>query len=71
MNANLRQFQAFVTIACLGSFTRAAKHLHLSQPALTVQIRQIGVIQNARRSLSPSAEIFIKMLSAVCKPMKS
>jgi len=41
MNANLRQFQAFVTIAHLGSFTRAAKRLNLSQPALTVQIRQL------------------------------
>jgi LysR family transcriptional regulator, carnitine catabolism transcriptional activator len=41
MNANLRQFQAFVTVARLGSFTRAAKHLHLSQPALTVQVRQL------------------------------
>ena len=41
MNANLRQFQAFATVARLGSFTRAAKHLHLSQPALTVQIRQL------------------------------
>lgn len=41
MNANLRQFQAFVTVARLGSFTRAAKHLHQSQPALTVQIRQL------------------------------
>jgi Transcriptional regulator len=41
MNANLRQFQAFVTVARLGSFTRAAAHLHLSQPALTVQVRQL------------------------------
>lgn len=41
MNANLRQFQAFVTVARLGSFTRAAKYLHLSQPALTVQVRQL------------------------------
>jgi DNA-binding transcriptional LysR family regulator len=33
MNANLRQFQAFVTVARLGSFTRAAKRLNLpSQP---------------------------------------
>lgn len=41
MNATLRQFQAFVTVGRLGSFTRAAKHLNLSQPALTVQIRQL------------------------------
>ena len=41
MNINLRQFQAFVTVAQLGSFTRAARHLNLSQPALTVQIRQL------------------------------
>ncbi len=48
MNANLRQFQAFVTIARLGSFTRAAKHLHLSQPALTVQIRQLEEAMEVR-----------------------
>jgi DNA-binding transcriptional LysR family regulator len=48
MNANLRQFQAFVTVARLGSFTRAAKHLHLSQPALTVQIRQLEEAMGVR-----------------------
>jgi LysR family carnitine catabolism transcriptional activator len=48
MNANLRQFQAFVTVARFGSFTRAAKHLHLSQPALTVQIRQLEGAMGAR-----------------------
>ena len=41
MNINLRQFHAFVTAAQLGSFTRAAKRLNLSQPALTVQVRQL------------------------------
>lgn len=41
MNISLRQFQAFVTVARLSSFTRAAKHLNLSQPALTMQIRQL------------------------------
>jgi DNA-binding transcriptional LysR family regulator len=48
MNANLRQFQAFVTVARLGSFTRAAKRLNLSQPALTVQIRQLEVAMGVR-----------------------
>lgn len=41
MNVNLRQLRSFVTIARRGSFTSAAKELHLSQPALTVQIRQL------------------------------
>lgn len=48
MNANLRQFQAFVTVARLGSFTRAARHLHISQPALTVQIRQLEEAMGVR-----------------------
>jgi DNA-binding transcriptional LysR family regulator len=38
---NLRQLQTFVTVARLGSFARAARLLHLSQPALTKQVRQL------------------------------
>jgi DNA-binding transcriptional LysR family regulator len=38
---NLRQLQTFVTVARLGGFTRAARLLHLSQPALTKQVRQL------------------------------
>ena len=41
MDLNLRQVRAFVSVAHLGSFTRAAKLLNLSQPALTVQIRKL------------------------------
>jgi DNA-binding transcriptional LysR family regulator len=41
MDLNVRQIRAFVTVAKLGSFTRAAAVLHLSQPALTVQIRNL------------------------------
>lgn len=41
MNVNLRQVRAFIITARFGSFTRAASLLHLSQPALTVQIRQL------------------------------
>jgi DNA-binding transcriptional LysR family regulator len=41
MSPDLRQIRAFVTVAQLGSFTRAASILNLSQPALTVQIRNL------------------------------
>ncbi|HEX8190650.1 MAG TPA: LysR family transcriptional regulator [Pyrinomonadaceae bacterium] len=41
IDINLRQLQSFVTVARLGSFTRAARLLHLSQPALTKQVRQL------------------------------
>jgi DNA-binding transcriptional LysR family regulator len=41
MDLNLRQVRAFLTVARVGSFTRAAGLLHISQPALTVQIRKL------------------------------
>jgi DNA-binding transcriptional LysR family regulator len=39
MNVTLRQIRTFLVVSNTGSFTRAAQVLHLSQPALTVQIR--------------------------------
>ncbi|MGC2162739.1 MAG: LysR family transcriptional regulator [Silvibacterium sp.] len=41
MDANLTQIRAFLTVARVKGFTQAAPLLHLSQPALTVQIRQL------------------------------
>lgn len=57
MDVNLRHARAFVTVAHLGSFTRAAEALHLSQPALTVQIRnfesalKVRVLDRSSRSV--------------------
>lgn len=41
MKHELRQVRAFLKVAELESFTRAAAELHISQSALTVQIRQL------------------------------
>lgn len=41
MDLNLRDIRAFIAVAQTGSFTRAAARMHLSQPALTVQIRRL------------------------------
>jgi DNA-binding transcriptional LysR family regulator len=37
-----RQLETFAAVARLGSFTRAAEALHLTQPAVSIQIRQIA-----------------------------
>lgn len=43
-----RQIKAFLAVARIGSFTRAANDVGLSQPALTVQIRQLEESIGAR-----------------------
>jgi DNA-binding transcriptional LysR family regulator len=48
MEPNIRQMRSFVAIAKAGSFTRAAQMFHVSQPALTVQIRQLETALNVR-----------------------
>lgn len=41
MQLTFRQLQVFEAVARLGSVTRAAEELHLTQPAVSMQIRQI------------------------------
>lgn len=41
MHVTLRQLEAFVTVARHLSFTRAAEELHLTQPAVSMQIKQL------------------------------
>lgn len=41
MNITIRQINAFLQVAALGSFTRAAEQLHTMQPALSQQVRDL------------------------------
>lgn len=41
MNISLRQLHAFVTVARLGSFTRAAEELHLTQAGLSLMVKEM------------------------------
>lgn len=44
----LRQLQQFVTLSEIGNFHRAAKQLHMAQPALSVSIRKLEHELNAQ-----------------------
>ncbi len=57
-----RQLETFAAVARLRSFTRAAEQLHLTQPAVSIQIRQLAEIvglplfeQNGREVVLTSA----------------
>ncbi len=41
MNVTLRQLKVFATVARQLSFTRAARELHLTQPAVSMQVKQL------------------------------
>lgn len=41
MHLTLRQLKVFETVARLGSYTRAAEELHLTQPAVSMQVKQL------------------------------
>lgn len=48
MNVTLRQLRGFVLVARLGSFTRAAQAMHLSQSALSLLVRELELGMNTR-----------------------
>src|SRR5262245_22168110 len=77
---NLRQLQSFVTVARLGSFTRAAHLLRVSQPALTKQVRQLEQTLSVRlfdrntrtveltrigRELAPAVDQLLREVNAI------
>ncbi|MBB30599.1 MAG: LysR family transcriptional regulator, partial [Gemmatimonadetes bacterium] len=41
MNITLRQLRYFLALSRTGNFTRAAETIHVTQPALSMQIRAL------------------------------
>ena len=48
MNVTLRQVQAFLLTAQLGSLTRAAERMHVTQSAVSVLIKQLEAVLGVR-----------------------
>src|SRR5690606_1084712 len=67
INISLKQIKAFIAIAETGSFTEACALLHLSQPALSIAIRNLEetlggkLIARTTRALglTPEGEVFL------------
>src|ERR1700761_1413390 len=79
MDLNLREIRAFIAVAEAGSFTRAALRLHLSQPALTVQIRRLEEAVGARLfdrnsrnvALTPAGRELLPLLEKSLRDMET
>ena len=48
IGVTIRQIQAFLAIAEIGNFTRAAERLHVAQPTLSLLLRQLEEELGAR-----------------------
>ncbi|WP_207483955.1 LysR family transcriptional regulator [Arenibaculum pallidiluteum] len=61
MNVTLRQLQAFLAVAATGSFTRAAERLGLTQPGVSVLVRELEaelglrLLDRSTRRVEPTA----------------
>jgi DNA-binding transcriptional LysR family regulator len=79
MDLNLRDIRALIAVADAGSFTRAAERLHLSQPALTVQIRRLEEAVGARLfdrnsrhvALTPAGRELLPLLQKSLRDMET
>ncbi|VWX61304.1 DNA-binding transcriptional regulator, LysR family [Burkholderiales bacterium 8X] len=75
----MRQLRAFATIARVGSFTRAAEHLHLTQPGLSGMLREMEqqldcrLFERTTRSvaLTPQGRAFLPVVTRVLSELES
>ena len=57
----LRQLEYFREIASTGSINEAARHLNMSQPPLSYQIRQLENELNVKLRITPTIKILHNM----------
>jgi hypothetical protein len=68
MRMELTQLRSFYAIARDRSVTRAATRLGLTQPALSLQIKAIDLVERQDKRRSPTAVAFLRMLRAHLPP---
>jgi DNA-binding transcriptional LysR family regulator len=68
MSLNTRSLKSFAVLARTGSFTRAAARLHMSQPALTVQIHGLETALAARLFDRNTREVRLTGIGAAILP---
>ena len=68
MNLGTRSLKSFAVLARTGSFTRAAARLHMSQPALTVQIHGLEAALGARLFDRNTREVRLTGIGAAILP---
>jgi DNA-binding transcriptional LysR family regulator len=74
----LRQVRYFVAVAETLSFRQASKHLHLSQPSLSVQIKQledelgVPLLRRSKRrvEITPAGEVFLPAAREILLKLK-
>jgi DNA-binding transcriptional LysR family regulator len=69
--ATLRQLQVFEAIARLGSFTRVAEEMHLTQPTISMQVKKLAEAVELPLTEQVGKEIYLTdaghELAAVCR----
>ena len=77
-NLTLRQLRVFETVARHTSFSRAAEELHLSQPAVSIQVRELAMAVGLplfervgrRTYLTPAGEEMLRCARAIGRELK-
>ncbi|MEN3297742.1 MAG: hypothetical protein V7642_6995 [Burkholderiales bacterium] len=79
MNISLRQLKAFLQVARLGNFTRAAEQMHITQAGLSIMMRELEAQLDCRLfdrttrivTLTPAGEQFLPVAARTLADLES